>query len=115
MPRSAEPINAQTVDSTIKQIVKVLTDLRQQGKTVSLRICPQCKSPRLRFLETYYDIGGVMGITPTKYLCPQCGYWSRVIIEATNEEITEAVLDDIIRGETATAQKLLKQLYGEDE
>lgn len=89
--------------------MEVLMDLRQQGRTVTIRICPQCKSPALRSRETCYDIGGAMGITTPKYRCPRCGYWSRIIIEATNEDIDEALLDDLIHGDRIAAQKLLKE------
>lgn len=93
----------------IQQLVEVLEDLRRQGRTVTIRICPQCKSPALRSRETSYDIGGAMGITPPKYRCPRCGYWSRIIIEATNEEIDEAILDDLVSADIEAAQKLLKE------
>jgi hypothetical protein len=89
--------------------MEVLMELRRQGQTVTIRICPQCKSPALRNSETYYDIGGAMGITPPKYRCPRCGYWSRIIIEATNEEIDETLLDDLVSAEHTAAQKLLKE------
>ncbi|MFX1563261.1 MAG: hypothetical protein ACFFDP_08130 [Promethearchaeota archaeon] len=107
--------NPQSSDAILKQLMAALMDLRRQGKTVSIRICPQCKSPALRLLESYYDIGGAMGITPTKYRCPRCGYLSRIIIEATNEDINEELLDDLLSGDTATAQKLLKQLHTRKE
>jgi C4-type Zn-finger protein len=105
----------QSSEAILKQLMAALMDLRRQGKTVSIRICPQCKSPALRSLESHYDIGGAMGITPPKYRCPKCGYWSRIIIEATNEDINEELLDDLIRGDSATAQKLLKQLHTRKE
>jgi hypothetical protein len=34
-----------------------------------------------------------------------------VVIEATNEDINEALLDDLIRADIRTAQRLLKQLH----
>lgn len=90
--------------------MSVLRDLRRQGKLVRIRICPQCKSPELRLLESYYDIGGAMGITPTKYRCPRCGYWGRVIIEATNEDVSEEVLDDLLSNDMSAARTFLKDI-----
>ncbi len=101
------PLDPET--AMLQQLMKVLMDLRKQGRTVTIRICPECKSPALRNSETYYDIGGAMGITPPKYRCPRCGYWSRIIIEATNEDIDEALLDDLISTDQTAAQKLLKE------
>ena len=108
-----EPVSPDsTLDSEppiLQQLMEALRDLRQQGRTVAIRICPQCHSPALRSSETHYDIGGAMGITPPKYRCPRCGYWSRIIIEATNEDIDEALLDDLLRADQAAAQTLLKE------
>lgn len=107
--------DTQSADAILKQLMDALMDLRRQGKTFTIRICPRCKSPALRHLESHYDIGGAMGITPTKYRCPRCGYWSRVIIEATNEDINEELLDDLISSDIATAQTLLKELHTRKE
>ncbi len=107
---STSPSNALSSDEIIKQLMQVLGDLKKEGKIITIRICPQCKSPALRSRETWYDIGGAMGITPPKYRCPKCGYWGRVIIEATNEDITEEVIDELIRADIESAQKLLNDI-----
>lgn len=54
-----------------------------------------------------------MGISPPKYRCTRCGYWGRVIIEATNEELTEEMLDDLIGNDRGHAQKLLNDIHQE--
>ncbi|MFX1491334.1 MAG: hypothetical protein ACFFBU_03685 [Promethearchaeota archaeon] len=107
---SNSPSNALSDDEIIKQLMQVLGDLKKEGKLITLRICPQCKSPTLRSRETWYDIGGAMGITPPKYRCLKCGYWGRVIIEATNEDITEEVIDDLLGADIENAQKLLNDI-----
>ncbi len=107
---SKSPSNALSDDDIIKQLMQVLDDLKKEGKLITLRICPQCKSPTLRSRETWYDIGGAMGITPPKYRCLKCGYWGRVIIEATNEDITEEVIDDLLGADIENAQKLLNDI-----
>lgn len=111
MPANNRPnAHQEGVEGILPQLMQVLSDLKDQGIIVRIRICPQCKWPTLRDRETYYDIGGAMGITPPKYRCLRCGYWSRVIIEATNEELDERILDDLIGSDIQTAQKLLKNL-----
>jgi C4-type Zn-finger protein len=94
----------------VRTLMDALMDLRRQGKLVRIRICPRCKTPDLHLLASQYDIGGAMGITPTKYHCPHCGYWGRVVIEATNEDIDEAVLDDLLRSNIDAAQTFLEEL-----
>ena len=94
----------------VRKLMDALRDLRRQGRLVRIRICPQCKTPDLRLLASHYDIGGAMGITPTKYLCPRCGYWGRVVIEATNEDISEEVLDDLLHSDIKAARTFLKEI-----
>jgi C4-type Zn-finger protein len=116
MPTPTTPLNRKALaqpepeEAILHKLMGALRDLRRQGKLVRIRICPQCKSPDLRLLESHYDIGGAMGITPTKYRCPRCGYWGRVIIEATNEDISEAVLDDLLSSDIAMARTFLKEI-----
>lgn len=112
---SPTPQSEADPEQLLQKLMEVLSQLRERGVKVTIRICPQCKSPALRSRETYYDIGGAMGITPPKYRCPRCGYWSRIIIEATNEDLDETVLDDLISGNQAAAQKLLKELHDKIE
>lgn len=97
-------------EAIVHKLTDALRDLRRQGKLVRIRICPQCKTPDLRLLASHYDIGGAMGITLTKYHCPRCGYWGRVVIEATNEDISEEVLDDLLHSDIGTARTFLKEI-----
>ena len=104
---SSTPISSEEI---IRRLTQVLADLKKEGKTVRIQICPKCKSPNIRGQETWFDIGGAMGITPPKYRCLRCGYWGRVILEATNEDIDERLLDDLMRTDIESAQKLLNDL-----
>jgi hypothetical protein len=107
---SKDSSKAMSSDDIVKQISKVLEDLKKEGKIVRIRICPKCKSPNIRGQETWYDIGGAMGITPPKYRCLKCGYWGRVILEATNEDFDERILDELNRADVQSAQKLLNDI-----
>jgi len=106
--QSAPELDAE--EAILHKLMDALRELRRQGRLVRIRICPQCKSPDLTLLASHYDIGGAMGITPTKYHCPRCGYWGRVIIEATNEDISEEVLDDLLRSDIGSARTFLKEI-----
>lgn len=102
-----------TEEKMLDLLMAILDDLKKQDKIVTIRICPRCKWPALKSRETYYDIGGAMGITPPKFRCTRCGYWGRVILEATNEEINEEMLDVLIGSDIKTAQKLLNDIREE--
>ncbi|MFX0168923.1 MAG: hypothetical protein ACFE89_06120 [Candidatus Hodarchaeota archaeon] len=97
-------------DDVVNQFLQVLEDLKKEGQVVAIQICPKCKSPSLRSRETWYDIGGAMGISPPRYRCLQCGYLGRFVIEATNIDLDEEVLDDLVDRNLRQAQKLLKDL-----
>jgi C4-type Zn-finger protein len=107
------PVDQSSNDAIMKEIKQVLDDLRKDGKIVTIQICPQCKSPKLRSRDPRYDIGGAMGITPPKYLCTRCGYWGRVVIEVTHADVDETVLDEILNADIESAQKLLNDLHQE--
>lgn len=106
-PPSSDSLSSEDI---VKQLTQVLNDLKREGKLIRIQICPKCKSLNIRSRETWYDIGGAMGISPPKYRCLRCGYWGRVIIEATNEDIDERVLDDLARNDAESAQKLLNDI-----
>ncbi len=97
-------------EEIVRQLTQVLEDLKKEGKIVRIQICPKCKSPNIRGQETWYDVGGAMGITPPKYRCLRCGYWGRIILEATNEDFDERILDEIISTDVESAQKLLNDI-----
>lgn len=107
------PVDPSSNDAIMKEIKQVLDDLKKDGKIVTIQICPQCKSPKLRSRDPRYDIGGAMGITPPKYLCTRCGYWGRVVIEVTHADVDETVLDEILNADIESAQKLLNDLHQE--
>jgi len=102
--------NSLSSEEIIRRLTQVLDDLKKDGKTIRIQICPKCKSPNIRGQETWYDIGGAMGISPPKYRCLQCGYWGRVILEATNEDFDERILDELNRADVQNAQKLLNDI-----
>jgi hypothetical protein len=110
-PKEPSPsTNTMSSEEIIRRLTQILDDLKKEGKTIRIQICPQCKSPNIRGHEAWYDIGGAMGITPPKYRCLRCGYWGRVILETTNEDFDERILDELMRTDIESAQKLLNDL-----
>jgi C4-type Zn-finger protein len=110
MAPTPSPSKAMSSQEIVRQLTQILEELKKEGKVVRIQICPQCKSPNIRGQETWYDIGGAMGISSPKYRCLRCGYWGRVILEATNADFDERMLDELIRTDAESAQKLLNDI-----
>jgi len=98
-----------TESKNLKELLNILEDLKNKGIKVVVKICPVCKSPQIQFMKAKFDILGTMGIARPKFLCKECGYWGRVAIELTNEELSDKILDKILYKDKKL-QKLLKEL-----
>ena len=75
-------------DINIKELDKVLKDLLKDGKTISIRICPICKSPNIHWASYQFDLFGHCSRIP-KYECKSCGWIGRLEIYMSNEPIGE--------------------------
>jgi len=93
----------------LEELLNVFEELKKKGIKVVVKICPICKSPQIQFMKAKFDILGAMGITRPKFLCKECGYWGRVVIELTNEEFSDEILDKLLYKDKKL-QKLLKEL-----
>jgi hypothetical protein len=70
-------------------LIKVLEDLKKEGKLVDIQICPRCKSPKVRRVRTMSgDLWGYMGILPPKFECEACGWRARLVLKATNRPLS---------------------------
>lgn len=80
----------------IEKNIEVLEKLKQDGVTIDLKICPQCKSPiifRMDIVALYAPL------SPARYVCKKCGWVGRAVIEMTNrriDELDEEMLEDLI-------------------
>jgi len=75
----------EVVSETFPELLKVLEELRAEGKYVDVQICPRCKSAHVKRVGTMSgDMFGHMAITPVKYECLDCGWRERLVIKATN-------------------------------
>jgi hypothetical protein len=97
----AEP---QEENQELAELVQVLDQLEREGKRVDIQVCPKCKSPKVRRIDsTCGDIMGHMGLTPPMYECVKCGWREKLVLKATNKPTT--VRDVVIMAEANDAGK----------
>ncbi|MEM3551087.1 MAG: hypothetical protein QXV01_08365 [Candidatus Bathyarchaeia archaeon] len=71
------------------ELIRVLEELRKEGKFVEVQVCPKCKSPKVRRVGTMSgDLWGHMGILPPKFECEECGWRARLVLKATNKPLS---------------------------
>ncbi|NIR86719.1 hypothetical protein GWO13_03785 [Candidatus Bathyarchaeota archaeon] len=75
----------ETVNQTSLELLSILESLEKEGKYVDVRVCPRCKSPRVRRVGAMNgDMSGHMAVTPVKFECLDCGWRERLVLRATN-------------------------------
>ena len=68
-------LETEKVESELPELVEVLEELEKEKKYVDIQVCPHCKSPKVRRVNSMEgDMLGHMGLTPPKYQCPKCGW-----------------------------------------
>ena len=73
----------------LAELGKVLEELEKEGKVVEIQVCPKCKSPRVRRVETMNgDLWGHLGWLPPKFKCEECGWRARLVLKATNKRLS---------------------------
>jgi len=88
----------------LPELVEALDDLEREKKYVDIQVCPCCKSPKVRRVDSMKgDMSGHMGLTPPKYECPECGWRERLVVKATNRPTS--VKDVVIMAEAVEADK----------
>jgi hypothetical protein len=83
-------LEEQTEESqALAELVKVLEELEKEGKVMEVQVCPKCKSPRVRRVETMSgDLWGHLGWLPPKFECEECGWRARLVLKATNKRLS---------------------------
>ena len=84
------------MEEKIKKNIKALEDLAEEGRIFELKVCPQCMAVGLSVMDV---LGLYAPLSPVKYVCKECGWVGRAVIEITNrriDEYDEEVLEDII-------------------
>ncbi|MHA1279087.1 MAG: hypothetical protein ACTSQI_17680 [Candidatus Helarchaeota archaeon] len=92
-------------EKNIKKNIQILEELAKEGKTINIKICPQCKAVGLCNMDV---VGLYAPLSPTKFVCKKCGWVGRAAIEMTNrriDELDEAILEDIIENLSEIAEK----------
>jgi hypothetical protein len=91
-----------TESKLLPELVETLDKLAKEGKHVDIAVCPKCKSPRLRRVNSMCgDMFSHMGITPPTYECRDCGWRNKHYLKATNKPTT--VRDVVIMAEVKEA------------
>ena len=71
------------------EMLEILEELEKEEEHVDIQICPRCKSPRVRRVQSMEgDMSGHMGVLPEKYECKDCGWRERLVIKATNRKLS---------------------------
>jgi len=78
-----------TESELFRGLLTVLDELEKEGKHVDIQVCPLCKSPRVRRVNTMTgDMSGHLGMTPIKFECLSCGWRERLVLKATNRRMS---------------------------
>jgi hypothetical protein len=95
-------------DALLPELVKALDELEKEKKYVDVRLCPNCKSPKVRRVGSLKgDMSAHMGLTPPKYECIECGWRERLVVKATNRPTS--VRDVVIIAEANEAESYRKK------
>jgi predicted RNA-binding Zn-ribbon protein involved in translation (DUF1610 family) len=67
-----------------REVVKELKHKRRDESVIFL--CPKCTSNKISINTKSNIYPNMYGITPRKYLCPDCGYIGPIIFERIKEK-----------------------------
>ena len=71
-----------------QELVEFLEELEKEKKYLDVQICPECKSPKIKRVDTQTgDMFGNMGLIPPKYECKDCGWNSTLVVKVTNRPL----------------------------
>lgn len=73
-------------EKNIQKLSIRLNELKKKHKFVDIAVCPKCKSPNLRRVNSISgDMTGHLGWLPVMYECLDCGWRGRLELFATNK------------------------------
>ena len=78
----------------LKATRMALDELKKRGIFADFIICPECKSPRIQELTSFYDLGYIGSFQPM-YFCKDCGWFGRLELTMSNRPLDEAILEDM--------------------
>ena len=96
-------LETEKVESVLlPELVQALDELEKEKKYVDIQVCPKCKSPLVRRVDSAVgDMFSHMGFTPPIYECRECRWRERTVLKATNKPTT--VKDVVIMAEAKDA------------
>ena len=90
-------------ESELPELVDALIELEKEKKYVDIQICTNCKSAKVRKVNSMQDALGHMGIAPPKYECTKCGWRGKLVVKASNKPTT--VKDVVIMAEANEVER----------
>jgi len=71
---------------TLKNLREILKGLKRKklGKPTP-KFCPRCGSPKIKLSSSFDTYPRMYGITPTQYICENCGYKGPIAMELEEE------------------------------
>ncbi|MCL2476632.1 hypothetical protein [Candidatus Bathycorpusculum sp.] len=92
-------IETEQVESELlPELVTALDELAKEKKYLDIQVCPKCKSPRVKRVNTMAgDLFSHMGLTPPSHECSECNWRGQMVLKATNKPTT--VRDVVIMAE----------------
>ena len=89
-----EQVQEETAIQNAIKVTQALEELKKQGTTLDIQVCPKCKSPLVRRVDSMAgDMFSHMGFTPPIYECRECGWREKTVLKATNKPTT---LKDVV-------------------
>jgi len=70
--------------TNFREVIKELKHTKRNEKTVN--VCPKCASPKIFISSGSDTYPRLYGITPSQYVCSNCGYKGPIVLEQTKEE-----------------------------
>ncbi|UCG45609.1 MAG: hypothetical protein JSV58_02160 [Candidatus Bathyarchaeota archaeon] len=67
-----------------RDLLEVLSRVKRKGQTAKL--CPRCGSSKLKITSGLDAYPHMLGITPLRYLCKNCGYHGSIVMEIEEEK-----------------------------
>ena len=70
--------------SDFREVIKGLK--HEKPAEAITKLCPKCASPKISIDSSSGTYPKLYGITPSKYVCSNCGYKGPIVLEQTKEE-----------------------------
>ncbi|MCW4014933.1 MAG: hypothetical protein NWF06_01040 [Candidatus Bathyarchaeota archaeon] len=70
--------------SDFREVIKGLKHKKRGEATINL--CPKCESNKISIVSSVDTYPRLYGITPTKYVCSECGYRGPIVLEQTKDK-----------------------------